>query len=526
MDALTPRSVWHALVAAVGLCFAVFVGLMIPGLSLSDIAPIAAVILSLIYFSGGHKYTWRLGFFLSFLSLNLYVGFSIGDLQQTCLLAGMFILTVFWRKQNYAEVPLAKTSLSYSVFRHFLALWCLYIAFHAMFHLNAQEGLRNILKSYFDAFAPYLLLLYFLRVRPKNFELSKNILNFLSLAVLFALLLNIPLRVASAFREVPYDMWDSAPVGFLIYPFLQDNVYSLRTIAPFGCLLASVLLVNPYRIKMKPEQSFATGMLFLLSILGGVFSGGRATLSICFGVLGLVLLWAKSYLKIFAAAILVLLLALCVNTFNSQINQRAPLLIKRSVQWLLINKDNEASGHISGSSQWRTQLFHRAVQEWKSTAWTTAFGRGFPNLMISDYAVTRDTDINELALEFTLVRGKTHNQISDLLLAFGLVGLLLWYGMMFALVFWLISLLKKKSLSPSSRTFFLIVLMHLVVNTTLGLFGGGSLTGLTFWLIIAVMYTLLKESEKISLTETATIAGIASQPELPRRSHRSFHNPR
>lgn len=180
----------------------------------------------------------------------------------------------------------------------------------------------------------------------------------------------------------------------------------------------------------------------------------------------------------------------------------APMIIRRSLNWALIERDTDASEMIQGSSNWRLTLFERALAEWRSDPRIFWFGRATYSYGLDDVIAMTITG-EDATIESSLRRGATHNLLTDMLVTFGIVGLALYFSMYFSLLFFLWTLYRNRQLDELARTFTLIILVFMAFNFVYAIIGGGSVPITMAWfyiILIAYLYGLHAETLRAAVS--------------------------
>ena len=92
-----------------------------------------------------------------------------------------------------------------------------------------------------------------------------------------------------------------------------------------------------------------------------------------------------------------------------------------------------AGDSINSSTLWRQELFDRAIEEWKSDPLIFWFGRGTYKFTEVDKVALQIDDWNA-SIDTSLRRGATHNLLTDLLVSYGVTGLLIYLVVSLAMI--------------------------------------------------------------------------------------------
>ncbi len=480
--------------------------------------------LALIWGAGGaivwvvylYQFTWPIALLLCYVGLNYSpTGFQMGAIHVTAGM-GMTLAAIFgWQKRAFTASPaLEKAGLR--AFTYAQVALLLYLAGHFLYNWAFPYSipdfqLKNAVKSYFSIVAPPLLLLYFTH-RPMGIEPRASFVRVLTNLILLGLLVNLAMALYLVFmgRDVQMSDFGEATDTVLI-PGINAtiNPYMLRGLGPAAMLAGTLFITGPKAPRKEGPGKILCLMLCLLGVVGSLLSGGRATVFI-----GLVFC-ALTFCVRGKVAILSLLAVICfagfiaVNVMSDFINSQAPVFMQRSVQWALIDKNETVDSDIVSSSAWRYSLFERAIAEWKSDSRILWFGRSTYGYGAGD-EMARQVESSEADLVTSLRRGATHNLLTDLLVAYGLVGAVLYFISYFTTIRLLVGLYRHAPLDWGSKNMLLFLLIPAAPGFVLNLIAGGlgDITGA--WLMVVVF-------ARIRMVEKAAVAEEAEQKRRPAR---------
>lgn len=304
-----------------------------------------------------------------------------------------------------------------------------YIVYYIFPYSPIDYSWKSSAKANFQAFAP-IFCFFWLMSGFYQFNLSKNWSRNLILILMFSLITNIAVMVVQISLGFgsgnPLD--DDPNAYSLAIPIINliPNQFALRTLCPIAMALILMVVTSPGWWK---QTGFAIKVVCLLSfpliIVGALYSGGRATPLFCL-VIATAVAFARQ--KIHLIALMGCAIALVfggVNVFSHEINTRAPLLVARSAQFIMINKDDRIYGSVTNSQESRNGALKAALVLWKQDNRILFFGRSVFSFTKKDATIRRDNDLDGF-IENCLRTGGVHNLLGDLLLQYGLVGCFLY----------------------------------------------------------------------------------------------------
>jgi O-antigen ligase len=212
--------------------------------------------------------------------------------------------------------------------------------------------------------------------------------------------------------------------------------------------------------------------------------------------------------------ILSALFVLFANVFSDWINHTVPVAIARPLQWVMVSKNKEAESSIESSSRWREELFSRAIAEWRSDPRIFWFGRATYGYGVNDYLAAQVSGGFEAGIDSSLRRGETHNLLTDLLVTYGLVGCILYYSLVLAIIGFLWAAYRSPTVPSLLKPLRLICLITFVSYPLTASIAGGLYTAENMWLLI-VFIAALYQHESLSNDPTETTAPLPEP--TPRR---------
>jgi len=493
-----------------GLLLAVFIGSLIGGTDFATLGIIFGVVGAFIYLGAFSPYwIWLSLIYGSFGFMMRPFGPNISPLNISVGLAIIFVFAVFWRKSGVSP---AYTSLKQK-FRMFTVLFIIYLTYmlvHALVsklypHTSALVSWNNLLKQNLEMWGPFLLVYISLRYAPFC-RLPKNIGVYFSVFLIIALATNIAIRAYATFvlnvgardELMPDPSARYRTALFIEGINLWDDQYVLRVLAPFATLWGVAFFIANPAIVYVPRLLSAIVVFF--GLVASFFAGGRATVILALAVPGFYLLTQRKWVLLLIGGAMAILLLVTVR-YTFEVNHKlVPLMVQRSIALIPGMGMDEALDAIEGSSDWRHDLFIRAFDEWRSGTRTVLIGRGV-------YAYTSEDitamllDPNEGVLVSALMRGATHNTLTDLLLVSGIVGFLLYYAVSLSLMWGIYNISESRTSPVVARYLSVIFLISSGSQLLIGLIGGGFLWNINA-LLAAAIVTLVVQSSRQNLPDS------------------------
>jgi hypothetical protein len=243
-------------------------------------------------------------------------------------------------------------------------------------------------------------------------------------------------------------------------------------------------------------------LLVAVSLLAAAFAGGRAAVILTIVYPSIFLLVRKQFFALLIITGAGLLMLIGVRYTYDTNPKLIPHMVQRSVAMIPGMEMEEARQSIAGSSDWRYDLAMRALNEWRSNPRTTLLGRGV-------YAFTGE-DLTAIFLDpslgmqtSSLLRGATHNAITDHLLITGVVGLILYHIVLFTLLWGIYRIFRSR------RTFDLVAALCLVLlisNTFFfisGFLGSGFFSALSSLLASMIIVVCARDGTPHRRTSTS-----------------------
>jgi hypothetical protein len=440
-------------------------------------------------------YTWQLALLICYLGLLFRpLGFDVGPIEFTCGLGGMLGLLTAWQRRSQPQRGLLKNQ-RFALIKLLLLVWIVYAGAHMMYNISypfkpADFALKNALKSYVATLGPPILLLYF-ATHPGSLRVKGNITRTLALLLLVGLVLNLAITtygIVTHHNLADPDAIDYMPSLWISGINARENPYMLRTLAPAAILFGTTALsLGRTTSGVSRKLSF---ILILLGSVGCLLSGGRAAVTTSIILVLVTLLLGKRFRAFCAVLALAGSIILFVNVFSGSINREAPVPLLRPLQWVMINKNDAASNSIDSSTRWREELFQMAIEEWRSDPRIFWFGRATYGFGVSDSFAYRVSGGFRAGQESSLRRGATHNLVTDLLVTYGLVGCVLYYCLILAIIRFLWFVYRSRNAPTVVQPLALFCLITYVSYILIASVGGGTFLPDTIWLLILLITTL------------------------------------
>jgi hypothetical protein len=488
--AAAPVSV-HAnliLVGAVllGLILAVFLGSSIGSSDMKPLMFITVAGVGLLYAVTLYRYVWHIALFLLYLGFSYRpTNFGFGAVELASALAVAVIAIFVWQRKSFKR-PAILSSPAYRFLEAALFIWLVYVVMHFIWNVRdpvrpTEFALSNAVKSYFTMSAPLLLLLYFGR-NPAGIIVRGDFFLTICRISLLALIINVAIRI--------YEIAG----GFIYIPVLNamPSIHTLRGLAPLAMLLAVVGLTEPRSRQSGPGRSVTFMLLLGLGMAGALVSGGRATLIIGFLMIAAVFFFRRKVMAVGGVVVVGILTFAIANLFADYINTRANPFLQRSLQWILLQKNWETLRTMESSTDWRTELARRAIDEWKSNQRIFWTGRATYGFGAADERAIFIAGGYEALIQTSLRRGATHNLVTDLLVTYGIIGCVLYFALYLALIRFSWILYKRRDLSPPAANLALVCFVGSLVSLLHNLTIGGAYPPDHVWylvILIAALYS-------------------------------------
>lgn len=492
----------------VGLFWAIVLGLWAGGGEFGRLKLFGAAATGLVFVLFFLRHMWVIALLICFCGFyQVGFGFAMGDVEMSLVLAGAFFAITWWRKKKLDRPPVLE-NWGFSLLNTLLFLWLVYVFGHTVFNIYdpyrpTEFALKNLLKTVEGWVGPIVLLAYFAN-RPHYIDVRRDFPRRIAWCLLIALCINIVIRVYQQLTggyDPISDPNDPFAADYFTIPILNlmENVYALRVITPTAMLFCGAIIVTRWFKEQPLKDRRLFYIVMSLSIFGAILSGGRGTLAFVITLFAIFLVIQRRIGLLVGLLAFIALLVGAANMLPGTVKS-APSFVRRSLNWAMVEKDVDASGDIESSSRWRLSLFNRALDEWHSDSRIYWFGRATYSYGVDDAIAMKISE--DAPIESALRRGATHNMITDLLVTFGLVGLVLFFALYLALLYFLWTLYWNRRLDELARTLTLVMLISLAFNLVYGVLGGGTFPIVQAWLftiLIAYLYGLHAEAQRSSV---------------------------
>jgi hypothetical protein len=496
MPSQTLRINWPVAVATIcGLVLALSVGVMV-GQNNYLLLVLVLMILGLLgYVTLLQEHTWQIALLICFIGVVFRpLGFDFGPMELSCGLGALLALTTGWRKTAKAQ-PAVLTQPGFALLRLLLLCWLVYLGLHMIYNIRApflpgEFAMKNALKSYFAAVAPAILLWYF-SSHPGLVRVKPNAMRVLAALLLIGVTFNLAITIYSIIvhhNPVDPEVSDAMPALWIPILNVRENPFVLRSLGSTAVLFGTTALCLG-RTRLGIARGISMLLIFI-GLIGSLLSGGRASVSISVVLALAVLLLTKKVRALFVTFCVSIACLIVINASSGWINRNLPIDIVRPLQWVMISKDVQAESSIESSSRWRQELFRMAIAEWRSNPRIFWFGRATYGFGVTDYLNAEITGAYNAAMEASLRRGATHNLISDLLVTYGLMGCILYYALMLAILRFLWRVYRTSTVALLPRAFSLFCLITYASYLIVSSVGGGLAPPEMTWLLIILIAIL------------------------------------
>jgi hypothetical protein len=483
-----------AIVALAGLIFAIYIGTLVGN---EDFVLLAIIFIGgiggVLYFGLFSSYWIWLAFAWAVFGFGMRpFGPMINEMVFALGLTFIFVLAHAWRRAPVAE----NQSTIQGYFRTFQLALFVYLAYMGvgavlnLYFPNEPLGVSwgNIAKQNIEMWGGFLVVAVALRW-PNFCRLPKDGGNWLVAILIVALVVNTVIRAYGTFvlglgesQELGMTPMERGRTVVSIPGInLTDNQYTLRAMAPFGALLGVALWFSTAGANFPATSRLLSGLLIWASLVAAAFAGGRATVILTILLPSIFLLFQKRFAALLVVATVGLLMLAGIRYAYDVNHKLIPHMVQRSIALIPGMDMDEARDSIAGSSDWRYDLAMRAINEWSSNPRTVFLGRGVYAFTGQDITAIL-LDPNQGMLESSLLRGATHNSITDHLLITGLVGLLLYHAVLFALMWGIYRIFRTRPSFDLVAALCVVFLIQTSVLFLVGFLGSGF-----FWIITALV---------------------------------------
>jgi len=490
---------------ACGLVVSVLLGLLVGGAEFSVLKRVAILLVCVAYILFWQAHTWKLGLAICFLGFShIGFGFRISPIEMSYVVASFLIAVSWWRKQRLAQ-PEVMNLFCFRVFNIALLAWVIYSGGHAIYTImdpfNPNEfALKNFMKTVAAMTGPPALVFYFMH-RPRGIVADENMPVPIVTIALVAMLINIAIRIWAMTYGIysPEYVSDLDETGSFEIPILDvvEGPFTLRAISPIAGTVCAVLLGSKWLDSRSAIFRWTVYVLLFLSFVGAALSGGRATLVFTF-VLGAAALWMRGHYRTVLSTIGTGLFLIIALNLIPGVLRSVPPIVQRSLQAVIFTEESEyATTTITSSSDWRMELISRAFAEWRSDPRIFWFGRGTYKFGMEDIIAKRRNP-GEGDMQVSLRRGATHSLVTDLLVVYGLVGLVVYFVMMITLLWFLWRVYRHTSIDELGKMMTLICWLLLSFFFLYGIVGGANFPVEIAWLLVALFGYLYRCARGVS----------------------------
>ncbi|MDQ6623529.1 MAG: O-antigen ligase family protein [Verrucomicrobiota bacterium] len=453
-----------------GMLIALVLGMMVGE---SDVKPLLLIFLAvtgIAYAVWLHRYFWQLALFLLYFSFTYKpTSFTFGGTELACALGFGVMVIFFWQKQSHdrAEI-LAQTGFKF--LESVLFFWLVYVALHLIFnakipYLPSEFKLTNALKSYFAVSAPLALFFFFSR-NPAGVLPGKDFFWRVTQLLTLGLIVNLVIRV--------YEL----KTGHVVFvPLLNatSNGFALRALGPLAMLIGAVGVTGPHSERRSALRLSTFWLLAASGCAGSILSGGRAAIVYGFICVCTVLFFRRKVVALASIVGVAILAVALANLSAHWINTRANPAVQRSLQWVLFQKNWETVGDLESSTNWRNELYKRSIDEWRSDPRIFWTGRATFGFGAADETAILIAGGYEALIETSIRRGATHNLVTDMLVAYGIIGCVLYFGVYLAMIRFLWRLYRSRALTDPALNLTLTCLVGTIFALGLDLTSGGNI---------------------------------------------------
>ena len=456
--------------------------------------------------------TWQIALLLCFLDFYFQpLGFRFGALELGCMLGYALFVANIWQKRADTTHPFFRTD-AFRFFRLTLSLWIFYALTrfgwnHFKPFLPGEYAFSNAIKSEFWV-TGLLVLIWLFSFRPRDITVKPAYNQVITLLLLVGLLVNIVIRLFGI-REGIFadDMSVENPGSVIGIPVLNmnENLYNLRLIGPLSSLAGTVYLTSPRMHARGGWMRLASLGLAIGGVFGAGISGGRSDVLVAAGFCVLVLIIRRKFFGV-AFAVLIAVIGFCLlNVLSRQIVADPSLaVVERSFAWAMMDQARSAEDSIDSSTRWRQTLFYRAIDEWRSNPIIFWFGRGTYKYTDVD-RLAIDSDPFEASIDVSLRRAATHNLITDLLIMYGLVGLVLYLVVCGALIRLCCKFVTDPQVPADSKDLGLICAIDSWYILGYGLSAGGFIPECLGWFVILIFARIADQGFPLESKDGSTV---------------------
>ena len=502
---ISANQITALVVAFLGLGLAVYIGTLVGNEDFALASAILLAIAAVAYFTQASAYWLWLSFVWGAIGFFIRpLGPTISGVHIALLLGTVFVAGYSWRKPPVLHTDANSLLRFFRPFMLSLLVYLFYMGLNAaltMFYSHEPYPVSwaNLAKQNVNMWGAFLLVAIVLRY-PLFCRLPKNIGSAIIFALILGLLVNTTIRAYATFI---LGLGEQAGLGelqpelgatALSVPVvnLSDDMYSLRTLAPFCALFAVTLLCSKTITGSAVASPLLCWILVAMSLIGATFAGGRATILLTLLMPMVMLFFRKRFASLIVVAAAGFLLLATIGLVYQTDETLVPFMVRRSVAMIPGMETVDARVSIDSSSNWRIDLATRALTEWQSSMRTVFLGRGVYAFSAQDViAILIDSTVG--GMDAALLRGATHNAVIDHLLITGLVGIFLYHLVLFSLLYGVYQIARLRSNFDLIAALSSIVIVETIILFVAGFFGSGFFNYMTALLTSFIVVLTCRE---------------------------------
>lgn len=453
--------------------------------------------------------------FLIFLAITIsgtVVQIPIGVLNSGLVGMGFFTIsagyTLLRKNQHVHGAPLWRPGLLLPLII-MIIFGCLYLFQLAMPYSPHEFSPKQTLRALAVAVAPAIVLACWAVNKNSSlfhFGSMRSVLLIMSGIIVFHLGYRIYL-ISQGYLVAELEMGESqVPVSYHLFGPVSMSPFALRELGPLAVFTSAYIVFKPVQpgqaaenygtVKLGRGSRQLAWLLLLLGLVAALLSSGRA--AVLLSLVGIVsaLFYYKRIVPLSVLGAGGLLTIVVLNIFASQLNEKLPFAVNRSISMLILTNygsSNKAAQSIESSTNWRRELAGLAYEEWVSDSGIFMRGRGVYKYTASDAAANKSGDGYTEVMESSLKTAAAHIRWLELALTFGVIGIVFWYILHVNLFIKVIRIIKNhgQSISPMFISWGALLCLSLpqsLISTT-------SMSPLIITGLLATSYPMFKRSD-------------------------------
>lgn|GEM_PF-6084194 len=457
-----------------------------------------------IYVTFLYKKAFIILFLLSFSGITVALPF--GDIRCVHIAILLFVVTFAYDFLMHPRLSL-KINEYKKGFLFYLIATCI-IGFMYLYQIvdpvNPFEfSSKQTLKALLETLAPFLVLCaWCFKNDATVFKLRSTRQLYLVLGGILLCHIGFRLYLISigALDEGPDA--DVSLSDYSVFGPLSISSYVLRGIGPLGALIGAFSFFHWSETKPgtqnKRSMQVISLSLFILGLFGALLSAGRGSLIMV--ILGVIvaMIYYRRFILFFICVASFFLLVAVLNVFSSVVQDKLPDAVSRTLTLFIIEDDSAASMSVDSSSNWRKELGEMAYDEWVSDPDIFIRGRGVYTYTDFDILSIQVYGGYEAKMYTSLKTANAHTNFLSLALKFGLIGIVLYYGLY--LIILSASLKFIKSQRHTLHPLYLVSFTLLVIMFPLSFITGG---GMSFPLLLLLLSSRFKIQQDEAIAELA-----------------------